>query len=167
VNVRKCLLASNIWEDVVTNVAQAGQGDTMKIFKARKHPLVIAGMIGLLWASLAAAAPASVAGTWSIIGNQSAGSLTLTQGAAATQCKPISGTIYPGTPASTAVIGYYCPATGRIAFARKNSAGAVAQVWIGNLSEAGQPDRMGGTFHVVDSGAGGGTLGEYNFQGQK
>ena len=142
----------------------------MKTFKARKHPLIIAGMIGLLWAGLAAAAqPASVDGTWTIIGNQSPGSLRLTQGAAATQCKPISGTIYPGTPASAAVIGYYCPATGRIAFARKNSSGVVNQVWVGNLSEtvANQPDRMGGTFHVVDSGAGGGTLGEYNFQGQR
>jgi len=138
----------------------------MKTFTVRKPPLVTAVGIILLWASMAGAAqPASVAGTWTVIGNQSPGSLTLTQGASATECKPISGTVYPDTPASSAVTGYYCPATGRIAFTRKSSGGIVNQIWVGNLTESGQPSRMGGTVHVVDSGAGGEILGEYNFQG--
>lgn len=132
-----------------------------------KHPLVtVFGMIGLLWAGMAAAAPpASVTGTWSIIGNQTAGPLKITQSAAATHCQPIRGTIYT----SDAVLGYYCPATGRIAFIRKNAAGTVTQAWVGNVGAVApnQPNRMGGTFHALDAGAGSGDLGEYNFQGQK
>lgn len=132
-----------------------------------KHPLVTAfGMIGLLWAGMATAAPpASVTGTWSVIGNQTAGPLNITQGVAATQCKPIQGTIYTNQP----VMGYYCPATGRIAFLRKNTSGVVIQAWVGNVGSVApnQPNRMGGTFHALDIAGGGGELGEYNFQGQK
>lgn len=130
---------------------------------------IAAGIIGLAWSSMASAAPlASVTGVWSIVGNQHAGGLILNQFAAATQCKPVIGTIYPGT-LNHPVRGYYCPATGRIAFARKNNAGVVIQTWVGNVSDvvAGQPHRMGGTFHALDSAAGAGTLGEYHFQGQK
>jgi hypothetical protein len=136
---------------------------------AKQRVAVVLGLIGLLCSSMAAAAPADVSGTWSIIGNRHAGSLEISQGAAATQCKPIRGTIYPGTTVKGDVIGYYCPATGRIAFTRRNASGVAIQAWIGNLSEvaAGQPLRMGGTFHALDSPAGAGTLGEYNFQGQK
>ena len=67
------------------------------------------------------------------------------------------------------MIGYYCPATGRIAFIRKNTAGTVTQAWVGNVGAVApnQPNRMGGTFHALDAGAGSGDLGEYNFQGQK
>ena len=63
--------------------------------------------------------------------------------------------------------GYYCPSTGRIAFARKNAGAVVIQTWVGNLSDVGVPNRMGGTFHALDTAAGSGVLGEYNFQGQK
>ncbi len=134
-----------------------------------RHSLATAlGMIGFLWAGMAAAAPpASVTGTWSILGNQTAGPLKITQSPAATQCKPIRGTIYTSDP----VIGYYCPATGRIAFIRKNTRGAgdVTQAWVGNVGAEvpNQRNRMGGTFHALDAGAGSGELGEYNFQGEK
>ena len=121
------------------------------------------GAIGLAWGSVATAAPlANVSGTWSIVGNQHVGFLTLSQGVG-TPCAPINGTIY----LSHAVRGYYCPSTGRISFARKNSAGVVIQSWAGNLSDAGHTNRMGGTFHALDPAAGSGALGEYNFQGQK
>ena len=43
----------------------------------------------------------------------------------------------------------------------------VAQMWVGNVSDVGQPNRMGGTFHAVNTGAGSGILGEYGFQGTK
>lgn len=135
-----------------------------------KRRLALAvGTIGLVWGSLAHAAPlASVTGTWTIVGNQHAGSLRLSQGIG-TPCAPLNGTIYPGTTVSHAVRGYYCPATGRIAFARKNAAGVVIQTWVGNVSDAvaGLPHRMGGTFHALDTAAGSGILGEYHFQGQK
>ena len=68
-----------------------------------KNRVAIAiGAIGLAWGSVAAAAPlANVSGTWSIVGNQHVGFLTLSQGAG-TPCAPINGTIYPGTTVSHA-----------------------------------------------------------------
>ena len=126
------------------------------------------GAVGLFLGSMAHAAPlASVAGSWSIIGNQHAGFLRLAQGLGGV-CKPIKGIIYPGV-LNHPVRGYYCPSTGRLAFTRNNLNGAPIQTWVGNVSDvvAGQPHRMGGTFHALDSGAGAGVLGEYHFQGQK
>lgn len=135
----------------------------------RNRMAIVAGTVGIVWGGLASAAPlATVSGTWSIVGNQHVGSLRLSQGVGGV-CKPIDGTIYPGTTVSHAVRGYYCPPTGRIAFARKNAAGVVIQTWVGNVSDVvtGLPHRMGGTFHALDSAAGSGVLGEYHFQGQK
>ncbi|MGH8490055.1 MAG: hypothetical protein ACREXS_14605 [Gammaproteobacteria bacterium] len=126
---------------------------------------IAAGTIGLVWGSLVSAAPpASVSGTWSIVANQSGGSLVLSQGIAGTQCKPINGTVFVNV---NAVRGFYCPATGRIAFYHKNSAGVVIQMYIGNVSDAGTPNRMGGTFQALDTAAGSGSLGEFHFQAQK
>ncbi|HXG21621.1 MAG TPA: hypothetical protein VNN62_21415 [Methylomirabilota bacterium] len=137
--------------------------------KSLKHRVALAvGTVGLFFGSMAHAAPlASVAGVWSIVGNQHAGALILNQGIGGA-CKPIVGTIYPGV-LNHPVRGYYCPSTGRLAFARKNAQGVVIQTWVGNVSDvvAGQPHRMGGTFHALDSAAGAGVLGEYHFQGQK
>ncbi len=137
--------------------------------KPLKHRVALAvGAIGLCLGGIAHAAPlANVTGVWSIIGNQSSGSLILGQGIGGV-CKPISGTIYPGS-SNHPVRGYYCPSTGRIAFARKNSQGVVIQTWVGNVSDVviGLPNRMGGTFHALDTPAGAGVLGEYHFQGQK
>lgn len=130
---------------------------------------IVAGTIGLIWGSIANAAPlANVSGTWTIVGNQHAGLLRLSQSIGGV-CPAINGTIYPGTTVSHPVRGYYCPSTGRIAFARKNTAGVVIQTWVGNVSDvvAGAPHRMGGTFHALDTAAGSGILGEYHFQGQK
>src|SRR5437868_3342549 len=114
--------------------------------------------------------PASVAGAWQVIGNQSAGTLALTQyaGAAGSQCKPLRGTIY----GSDAVEGFYCPGSGRISFARyTGNSTAPKQYWSGNLSQVGNVLRIGGAFsafvHNNVSGTGGGSLGEYNFQASK
>jgi hypothetical protein len=137
-----------------------------KTFKNRFA--IAAGTIGLVWASIANSAPLpNVIGTWSIVGNQHVGSLRISSQTGPLPCQAIDGTIYPGTSVSHPVRGYYCPATGRIAFARKNTAGVVIQTWIGNVSDAGTPNRMGGTFHALDTAAGSGILGEYHFQGQK
>lgn len=131
-------------------------------------------VLGLLTASSAFADgwPASVSGTWSVIGNQSAGVLLLSQfpGLPGSQCKPIRGTIY-GTDA---VEGFYCPGSGRISFLRYNGATTLPkQHWSGNLSQsvAGFPLRIGGLFATFDHnnvvGTSGGSLGEYNFQAVK
>lgn len=143
------------------------------MFTTRKISTAIAiGTLGLFWASLASAVPpASVAGTWSIIGNNHVQTLTLVQDPSNpvnAACKPIRGTL---TNANTNVRGYYCPSTGRIAFARKQLVtNTVNQMWVGNLSEVAlnNPLRMAGTFHNVDIAAGGGALlGEFQFQGNK
>lgn len=116
--------------------------------------------------------PASVAGSWSVIGNQSAGTLSITQyaGASGSQCKPIRGTIY-GTDA---IEGFYCPQSGRISFQRYvGQTVTPSQYWSGNLSQliTGQPLRIGGLFAVYRHdnvvGTVGGSLGEYNFSATK
>jgi hypothetical protein len=124
----------------------------------------------LLWGSVASADgwPATVAGNWSVIGNQSIGTLSITQfaGAAGSQCKPIRGTIY-----TSPIEGFYCPGSGRLSFARRISAtnATVFQYWSGNLSQrvTSSPLRIGGSFaafpHNNVSGTTGGSLGEYNF----
>jgi hypothetical protein len=116
--------------------------------------------------------PSSVAGTWTVIGNQSSGSLVISQyaGAAGSQCKPIRGTIY----GVDAIEGFYCPQSGRIVFNRYlGTTTTPKQNWSGNLSVfvQGQPLRIGGLFasvrHNNTSGTLGGSLGEYNFSAVK
>lgn len=120
--------------------------------------------------------PASVAGNWSVVGNQHVGAvpngLNIVQfaGAAGSQCKPIRGLIY----GVDNIEGFYCPGSGRIAFMRYNGNSTdPKQHWIGNLSQlvAGQPLRIGGTFTATDhnnvAGTSGGSLGEYNFYAVK
>jgi hypothetical protein len=132
------------------------------------------GVVALLSAISAFADgwPASVTGTWNVVGNQSVGTLVLTQyvGAVGAQCKPIRGTIY----GVDAVEGFYCPGSGRISFLRYSGATVTPkQHWSGNLSQlvAGQPLRIGGLFATFDhnnvSGTLGGSLGEYNFSATK
>ncbi len=112
--------------------------------------------------------PLSVLGNWSIIGNQHVGTLSITAQAAAGNCRRISGIVYPGTPVAHPIEGFYCPFSGRIQFVRKQPASNdTLQVWTGNVSQDGVVDRMGGTFTSVSTALGGGSLGEYNFQGSK
>ncbi len=131
-------------------------------------------LLGTLFALVAGSAniamadgwPISVLGNWSIIGNQHIGTLHIATQAAAGNCRRITGTAYPGTAAANPIEGFYCPFSGRIQFVRKQPANNdTMQVWTGNVSQDGAVDRMGGTFTAVASG--GGSLGEYNFQGSK
>jgi hypothetical protein len=136
---------------------------------------VLAICVGILLAAGSAMAdgwPASVAGDWSIVGNQHVGILTITQfpGAVGSQCKPIRGVIY----GVDGIEGFYCPNSGRLAFLRYIGAtNNPKQHWSGNLSQAvhGQPLRIGGLFATFDHnnvvGTSGGSLGEYNFYGVK
>jgi hypothetical protein len=116
--------------------------------------------------------PASVAGNWSVRGNQSPGVLALAQfaGLPGSQCKPIRGVIY----GVDRVEGFYCPGSGRISFLRYvGGSSSPMQHWSGNLSQvvAGQRLYIGGLFatfvHNNVFGTVGGSLGEYNFQAVK
>lgn len=136
--------------------------------------IIVAGVIASAGIGAASADgwPVSVAGNWNVIGNHSAGVLSVAQfaGLAGSQCKPIRGTIY----AVDRVEGFYCPGSGRISFLRREgNTGAPKQYWSGNLSQAiaGAPLRIGGAFtafvHNNVSGTIGGSLGEYNFSATK
>lgn len=112
--------------------------------------------------------PISVLGNWNIIGNQHIGTLHIATQAAVGNCRRITGTVYPGTVVAHPIEGFYCPFSGRIQFVRKLPANNdTLQVWTGNVSQDGAIDRMGGTFTSVSTALGGGSLGEYNFQGSK
>jgi len=115
-----------------------------------------------IWVNVASAAPPpSVLGVWQVIGNQSAGALVINFQNALGICRQIRGTIY-GNP----IEGFYCPATGRIHFVRKNAfTNDTFQSWLGNVGDDAAVDRMGGTFAV--SAPAGGVFGEYNFQAQR
>ena len=100
--------------------------------------------------------PVSVLGNWSVLGNQSVGTLSITTQAATGDCRPITGTIYGNT-----MVGFYCPFSGRIHFLR-NSGATTIQDYTANVSQAGPVLHMGGTF-ASDLGS----FGEYNFSGTK
>lgn len=112
--------------------------------------------------------PVSIVGNWSIIGNQHIGTLLIMTQAGVGNCRRITGIIYPGTAVAHPIEGFYCPFSGRLQFVRKQPASNdTLQVWTGNVSQDGLVDRMGGTFTSVSTVLGGGSLGEYNFQGAK
>ncbi|MCW7538814.1 hypothetical protein OOT46_13280 [Aquabacterium sp. A7-Y] len=129
-----------------------------------KHALsaVLFGSLSLVATSaMADGWPGSVVGNWNVLGNQSAGVLSITSQAAGGLCRRIVGTIY-GNP----IEGFYCPFSGRISFIRKNGANNdTSQSWVGNVSQAAAVLRMGGTFAAVAPA--GGSPGEYNFQATK
>jgi hypothetical protein len=111
------------------------------------------GATAVLWVGAANAAhPASVAGTWRAVGNQTLGNLEIVQAASAAVCKPIRGAIFV---AATTIEGYYCPVTGRIVFARRTAGGVPFQLYQGHVSRDGAVDRMGGTFQIWNASGGG------------
>lgn len=112
--------------------------------------LLTAG-IALVSAAQADGWPTTVAGSWTIVANQTHSTLLLTQGTAGAgaQCLPIEGSAF-----ADSVHGFYCPGSGRISFRR----GTSDQTYIGNLSQAGTTNRMAGTWESL-----GGDFGEYNF----
>ncbi|MBI3900002.1 MAG: hypothetical protein HY308_17170 [Gammaproteobacteria bacterium] len=115
----------------------------------------------LVTTAASAAPPPNVLGNWSVLGNQTAGALVINFQAAVGICRRITGAIY-GNP----IEGFYCPATGRIHFLRKNAANNdTFQSWTGNVGDDAAIDRMGGTF--MASTPAGGVPGEYNFQAAK
>ncbi|MGQ0446463.1 MAG: hypothetical protein ACT4O2_15395 [Beijerinckiaceae bacterium] len=97
-----------------------------------------------------AAHPLSVAGTWNATANQTLGVLAIAQPASAATCKPINGTIFGNT-----IEGYYCPAVGRIVFARRTGGGTPFQLYEAHVSRDGVTDRIGGSFLIWNASGGG------------
>jgi hypothetical protein len=100
--------------------------------------------------------PVSVVGSWSVLANQSPGTLSITSQGTTGDCQSIVGTIFGDSFA-----GFYCPHSGRVYFQRA-SGGIIIQDYTGNVSQAGSPLQMGGVF-----GSDLGAFGEYNFQASK
>jgi hypothetical protein len=125
---------------------------------------LFSGLLLIAGAALADSWPASVEGTWTVIGSNDEGSLVITQdaGTKSSLSKPIRGVIYK----KDNIEGFYNPSSGRIFFARyRGKTIQVIQIWSGNLSQliTGKPYRIGGMLSVFKSGGLGGSLGEYNF----
>ena len=129
----------------------------------KKETIMKKLLFGVLFASMGFGAttamadgwPLSVLGNWSVLANQSSGTLSITsQGSGL--CQSISGTIFGNT-----IVGFYCPYSGRIHFLR-NSGATTFQDYTANVSMTGATLHMGGTF-ASDLGA----FGEYSFQGSK
>jgi len=125
-----------------------------------KIATLVAAMIalGLFAGSAMAAYPTSIAGTWTVQANQSTGTMNITQGLIGT-CRALSGNL-----GGTALVGFYCPTTGRFNFERTIN-GVTIQYYSGNVSQIGSHLFMGGIFGVPITS--GGPLGEYNFSAVK
>ena len=110
----------------------------------------------------AATWPASVVGSWRGVANQTPIRLDITSQDPAGKCKAIKGTMNnePSGGASN-IQGFYCPESGRITFARKDtSSNDTFQFYSGNLSDAGEVLRIGGIFAEINMPE---HMGEYNF----
>jgi len=110
--------------------------------------------------------PTSIVGTWEGVSNQSEIRLVITNQSGSGECKAIAGTMnnLPSGGASN-IQGFYCPATGRVMFLRKDiNTNATFQSYSANTSDVGSELRMGGTFAEMNFA---GHLGEYNFYVQK
>lgn len=118
-----------------------------------------------LAAQAMAAPPPSAIGSWRGVANQTAVLIVITGQAGNAACKSIGGTMQnlPSGGASN-ILGWYCPATGRISFQRMSLANNDAlQAYVGNIGDDAATDRMAGTFSAYPV-AGAGLNGEYPFQ---
>jgi len=123
--------------------------------------LACAATVGWASGALADGWPSSIAGTWSVVANQTSGQLVISQAGAGT-CKRITGTIF-----GAQIQGSYCPGAGTVTFHRyRNAAKEASQFYRANVSQqqVGRPMRMSGSFATrsdLDS------PGEYSFYGTK
>ena len=108
--------------------------------------------------------PANIEGEWNVVANQTSGIMTISQSGDPGQCSPIKGQII-GAP----LLGFYCPASGRITFHRFSDFSGkkeAYQFYAGNLAweQAGQPMHMAGSFATRSDLE---NPGEYSFYGTK
>jgi hypothetical protein len=115
---------------------------------------------GQLW-------PSSVIGTWHAVADQSSLTITISSQAATGKCRQIAGTIVDNTGggATSNLLGFYCPTSGRFHFVRNDAANRVTyQDYSGNVSDNGRRLYMGGIFAEVFTPA---NVGEYSFLASK
>jgi hypothetical protein len=115
---------------------------------------------GQLW-------PSSVVGTWHAVADQSSLTITISSQAATGKCRQIAGTIVDNTGggATSNLLGFYCPTSGRFHFVRNDAASRVTyQDYSGNVSDNGRRLYMGGIFAEVFTPA---NVGEYSFLASK
>ena len=110
--------------------------------------------------------PPSIVGTWQGVANQSNVKLIITNQGPTGTCKSISGTL-SNVPSGgeSYVQGFYCPATGRVSFVRKDvKSNDTFQSYSANVSDVGPELRIAGTFAELNMAN---HLGEYNFAVEK
>ena len=110
--------------------------------------------------------PSKVVGTWNGGANEDQVTVSITSQASAGNCRQIAGTLVDNTEGgSSDILGFYCPATGRIAFRRANTGATAAfQNYTANLSVKGSTVYMGGVFSENATAA---NVGEYPFYAAK
>jgi hypothetical protein len=108
----------------------------------------------------------SVVGTWTGGANEDQVTITISSQASTGDCRQISGTFVDNTTgASSDILGFYCPMSGRIAFRRSNTGATAAfQNYTANLSTKGRTNYMGGVFSENATAA---NVGEYAFYAYK
>jgi len=117
----------------------------MKLNKMKLAIAVCSGLALIAGISHAEGWPASVAGTWTVVGANTEGTMVITQSNApsGSHCCPINVVLYGADNCE----GWYNPSSGRILFIRyyKKTSTAI-QFWSGNLTiySAGKPLRIGG-----------------------
>lgn len=131
-------------------------------FNLQKSAAITVCLSTVCWTSAARADgwPASVAGTWSAVANQSAITMVINQPSSSLNCRPINGTFQEGGIVDS-IQGFYCPFSGNIGFSRLRN-GSTIQYYEANLSQAGAVLRMGGSFSSIF-----GSFGNYSFSAVK
>jgi hypothetical protein len=110
--------------------------------------------------------PSKVTGKWNGGANEDQVTIHITSQASTGNCRQISGTYTDKTVGGTSdILGFYCPASGRIAF-RRSSTGTTAafQNYTASLSQQGTSIYMGGVFSENATAA---NVGEYAFYAYK
>jgi hypothetical protein len=110
--------------------------------------------------------PSSAVGKWTGGANEDSVIVTISSQAKTGNCRQISGTFLDNTVnVSSDILGFYCPASGRIAF-RRTATGATAafQNYTASLSMKGRTEYMGGVFSENATAV---NVGEYAFYAAK
>ncbi len=135
----------------------------------RTGTLSLAGAFSILSAGVALAGenwPTSIVGTWNGISGESTIVITITTQAPTGRCRPVTGTFFnPNDQITDNLVGFYCPATGRLHFNRVDrSTNSTYQDYSGNLSDINTPLYMAGVFAAVNGAP---YVGEYSFYASK
>lgn len=126
--------------------------------------LALTAALGIITSAAHAASPwpASAVGKWNGGANEDQVTITISSQANSGECRQIKGTFVDNTVNVTSdILGFYCPASGQIAF-RRTATGATAafQNYTASLSMKGKFVYMGGVFSENATAM---NVGEYAF----